>query len=126
MYDKFSGSRKVATHLDHISHCEVKSGENWWNDWAYRMSIINTRLDQIQTQTAQLGTRLHSLFEAAELLAGHGFRLALRLQVNLEHVSQSRPNSGLGVKDEVAETRQVVPSSLKSGLPASARIKRWI
>jgi len=28
VYDRYSGSMKITTHLDHISHCETASGTN--------------------------------------------------------------------------------------------------
>ena len=31
VYDKYSGSTKIATQLDHISHCKETSGINWSN-----------------------------------------------------------------------------------------------
>ena len=38
--DKYSGSIKITTHLDHISHCETESGTNSLNRWTYRVFII--------------------------------------------------------------------------------------
>ena len=37
IYDKLSGSTKVTTHLDHVSHCEITSGTSWLNGWTYRV-----------------------------------------------------------------------------------------
>ena len=31
IYNEYSGSIKIATHLDHISHCKASSGSNWSN-----------------------------------------------------------------------------------------------
>jgi len=45
LYDKYSGSMKITTHLDNISHCKTASGTNWSNRWVYRVFIINTRRD---------------------------------------------------------------------------------
>ena len=43
--DKYSGSMKITTRLDHTSHCKTASGTNWSNRWTYRVFIINTRRD---------------------------------------------------------------------------------
>ena len=37
IYDKYSGSMKITTHLDRISHCKTASGTNWSNGWTYRV-----------------------------------------------------------------------------------------
>ena len=43
-YDRHSGSMKISTHLDRISHCEKKaSGTNKSNGWTYRVSNIKAR-----------------------------------------------------------------------------------
>ena len=31
IYDRYSGSMKITTHLDHISHCKT----SWSNGWTY-------------------------------------------------------------------------------------------
>ena len=49
IYDKYSGSTKITTHLDHISHRKMTSGINWSNRWTCRAFIINTRRDSILT-----------------------------------------------------------------------------
>ena len=43
--DIHSGSTKITTHLDHISHCKTTSGTNWSIGWRYRGFIISTRRD---------------------------------------------------------------------------------
>ena len=48
IYDKYLGSMKIATQLDHISLCQTASGTNWSNRWTYRVFIINTRRDEIE------------------------------------------------------------------------------
>ena len=40
IYDECSGSTKIPTHLDHISHCETAPGTNWSNICTYRVFII--------------------------------------------------------------------------------------
>ena len=35
MHDKYSGSMKITTHLDHISHCKIASGQKGSNAWKY-------------------------------------------------------------------------------------------
>ena len=45
IYDKYPGSIKITTHLDHIRHCKAASGTNWSNRWTYRAFIINARCD---------------------------------------------------------------------------------
>jgi len=45
IYDKYSGSTKITTHLDHVSYCKTASDTNWSNRWTYRVFIINTRRD---------------------------------------------------------------------------------
>jgi len=35
--DGYSGSMKIITRLDHISHCKTASGANWSNRWTYRI-----------------------------------------------------------------------------------------
>ena len=50
IHDKFSGSIKITTHLDHISHCKTACGTNWLNRWTYRVFIQNTRRDEILDQ----------------------------------------------------------------------------
>ena len=47
VYDEYSGSIKITTHLGHISHCETASGTNRSNRWTQRVLIINTRRDEI-------------------------------------------------------------------------------
>ena len=44
-YDKYSGSMKIITRLDHISHCKTTFGANGSNRWTYRVFIANTRRD---------------------------------------------------------------------------------
>jgi hypothetical protein len=43
IYHEFSGSIKITTHLDHVSHRETTSGTNWWNRWTYLVFIIHDR-----------------------------------------------------------------------------------
>ena len=43
--DKYWGSTKITTHLDHISHCKTASGTNWSNRWTHRVFIKNARRD---------------------------------------------------------------------------------
>jgi len=45
IFYKYSGSMKITTHLDHISHCKTASGTNWSNRWTSRVFIINTHRD---------------------------------------------------------------------------------
>ena len=47
VYDKYSGSMKMATHLDHVGRCKTASGMNLSNRWTYQVFIINTRRDYI-------------------------------------------------------------------------------
>ena len=54
LFDKYPGSTKIATHLDHISHCKPRSGTTWSNTWTYRIFIINTRRDKIETVAHKL------------------------------------------------------------------------
>ena len=35
IYDNYSGSIKITTHLDHIRHCKTASGTNVLNGWTY-------------------------------------------------------------------------------------------
>ena len=44
IHHKYSGSSKMTTHLDHISHCNTSSGANWSNRWTNRV-FITTRRD---------------------------------------------------------------------------------
>ena len=44
---KYSGSMKITTHLDYISHCKTASGTNWSSRWTYRVFSQNTRRDEI-------------------------------------------------------------------------------
>jgi len=57
--DKYSGSIKITTHLDHISHCKEISGTNLSNRWTYRLFIINTRSAATRRATARRRTPLH-------------------------------------------------------------------
>ena len=43
IYDKYSVSIRIATHLTHVSQCKTSYGANWSNRWTYRAFIINTR-----------------------------------------------------------------------------------
>ena len=43
--DKYSGSMKITTRLDHVCHCKVASGIDWSNRRTYRVFIMNTRSD---------------------------------------------------------------------------------
>ena len=47
VYDKCSGSMKITTHLDHISHYTTASDTIWAKRWTYRIFGINTRRDEI-------------------------------------------------------------------------------
>ena len=48
IFDKYSGSPKTTTHLDHVSHCRTASGINRSNRWTCRVFII---LTEIQPET---------------------------------------------------------------------------
>ena len=50
MYDKCSGSKKITTHLDHVSHCKPTPDTNRSNRWTDRVFIINTRRDSIPSK----------------------------------------------------------------------------
>jgi hypothetical protein len=39
IFDKFSGSMKFTTRLDHNSHRKTASGTNWSNRWTYRIPV---------------------------------------------------------------------------------------
>ena len=43
IHDKNSGSTKINTHLDHMSHHKTTPCTNWSNKWTYRVVMINTR-----------------------------------------------------------------------------------
>ena len=43
--DKYPSSMKIATPLDHVSHCKSASVTNWSNRWTFRVFIINTCRD---------------------------------------------------------------------------------
>ena len=45
IYDKYSGSVKITTQLDHIGHCKTAYATNWSKRWNYRVFIRNTRRD---------------------------------------------------------------------------------
>jgi len=45
IHDKYSGSTKINTHLDHISHCKTTSGTHGSNKWTHRVFFINTHRD---------------------------------------------------------------------------------
>ena len=45
IYDKYSGSLKLTSHLYHVSHCTTASGTHWSNRWTYRVFVISTRRD---------------------------------------------------------------------------------
>ena len=45
IYDKFSGSTNITTHLDHITHRKASPGTHWLNSWKNRSSIMNTHRD---------------------------------------------------------------------------------
>ena len=47
IYDKYSSSMKMTSHLDHVSRCKAASGIDWSNRWTYRVFITNTRRDEI-------------------------------------------------------------------------------
>ena len=47
IYDEYSGSMKITTHLDHISHCKTASGTYWSNRWTNRVATIGTCPDEI-------------------------------------------------------------------------------
>ena len=54
---KYSGSMKITTHLDHISHGKIAPGTNWLNRWTYQVFIVNTRHDSIKSLAGQAGQR---------------------------------------------------------------------
>ena len=45
--DEYSGSTKISTHLDHISHREIACGTHQSKRWTYRVFVINTRREYI-------------------------------------------------------------------------------
>ena len=45
VYEKYSGSIKITTHLDHISHFKTTSGTDWSKILTYQVFIIVTRRD---------------------------------------------------------------------------------
>ena len=47
--DKYSGSTKITSLLDHISYCKRASGSNWPNRCTGRVFITNTRRNFIRT-----------------------------------------------------------------------------
>ena len=54
MYDKNSGEKKIATHLEHIFRCKTTAGTNWSNRWTNRIFIINIRRDEIANQAEEM------------------------------------------------------------------------
>ena len=54
-YDTYSGSMRITTHLDPISHFKTASGINWSNRWTYRAFIKDTRRDSIVMPCSQAG-----------------------------------------------------------------------
>ena len=51
VYDQYSGSIKIPTHLGHVGHCKTASGENSSSKWTYRASIIIPLASRLLTQT---------------------------------------------------------------------------
>ena len=47
IYDKYSGSTKITTHLDYISRCKTASGTNWLNRWTYRVFDLAEHLPRV-------------------------------------------------------------------------------
>ena len=47
IFDQYSGSTKITTHLDHISDCKATPQTYWSNRWTNRISIINTHRNEI-------------------------------------------------------------------------------
>ena len=39
IYNAYSGSKRIITHVDHTSHCKTASGTNWSKRWTYRVFI---------------------------------------------------------------------------------------
>ena len=76
-------TRAQGTHLNHISHCKTASGTNWVNRWAYRVSSINTRRDEMTGCLCVLGIGAAGLIleEKLQFLLGIG---VIRLCLNLE------------------------------------------
>ena len=60
------------------------------------------------------GSRWEATFSRKEDGVGGGHK-PYRCPVNMEHIRQSRPDSGPGFQVNVLETYEVVPSSLGSG-----------
>jgi hypothetical protein len=56
MYDKYSCSAKITTHLDDIRHCKAPPGTNWSKRWTDRVFIISTRRDYIFASETQPGS----------------------------------------------------------------------
>ena len=44
VYDRYLGSTKITTHLDHTGRCKIASGTNWSNRWTYRVSALRGML----------------------------------------------------------------------------------
>ena len=55
IYHKYSGSMKITTHLDDISHCKTTYGTSWGNGWAHRVFVTNTRRDEIPMSSRNEG-----------------------------------------------------------------------
>ena len=74
--DKYSGSIKITSHLDHISHWKTASGTNWSNRWTYRVLITITRRDWIVRPSRSLSL---SLFRARSISLSLSRAFALSL-----------------------------------------------
>ena len=45
VYDRYSGSIKITSHLDFISQCRATPGTHWSRRWTIRVFVINIRHD---------------------------------------------------------------------------------
>ena len=57
IHDKYSGSIKIATHLDHSRYRKTPSGTNWSNRWTYRFTVRRLHVAP-RCQQAYRGTSL--------------------------------------------------------------------
>ena len=47
IYGEYSGSTKIDTHLDHMSHCKTTAGTNGLNSRTKRVCMIDIRRDEM-------------------------------------------------------------------------------
>ena len=85
IYDQYSDSTKITSHLDHVSHCTTSPVTIWLDRWTNRVFIMNTRRNYITTSHAMHGWVFANLTAHGEFTfcpEGHELNVRLNRRLN--------------------------------------------